>query len=70
MSTLVDIEVAIEKLPTPQIDELALWLEAHRASRAASQGSPATEAWLLQARGAARSGVTTAEAMALTRGEE
>lgn len=67
MSTIGEIETAIEKLPTPQLDELAIWLEAHRARRAAPL--PA-EAWLKRARGAARPGVTTADVMVLTRGDE
>jgi hypothetical protein len=67
MSTINEIETAIERLPTPQVDELAVWLEAHRARRATSL---AAEAWLKQARGAALPGVTTADVMALTRGEE
>jgi len=67
MSTIVEIETAIERLPTPQVDELAVWLEAYRARRAASL---AAEAWLKRARGAALPGTTTADVMALTRGEE
>ena len=67
MSTIAEIETAIERLPTPEVDELAVWLEAHRAGRAAGL---AAEAWLKQARGAALPDVTTAGVMALTRGEE
>ena len=67
MSTIGEIETAIERLPAPQVDELAVWLEAHRARRAAAL---AAEAWLKRARGAARPDVTTADVMALTRGEE
>ena len=67
MSTIAEIETAIEHLPTPQVDELAAWLEAYRARRAASL---AAEAWLKRARGAALPDVTTADVMALTRGEE
>lgn len=67
MSTVDEIETAIERLPTPQVDELAAWLEAHRARRTALL---AAEAWLKQARGVALPGVTTAGVMALTRGEE
>jgi hypothetical protein len=62
-----EIEAAIENLPLPQVEELALWLEAYRARGAVPL--PA-ETWLKQARGAARPGVTTAEVMALTRGDE
>jgi hypothetical protein len=67
MSTIAEIEAAIEHLPAPQVDELAIWLEAHRARRAAP---PPADDWLTRARGAARPGVTTAEVMALTRGDE
>ena len=67
MSTIAEIERAIEHLPASQIDELANWLEAYRSRRTAP---PPAEAWLKRARGVARSGVTTTEVMALTRGEE
>ena len=63
----MNIETAIERLPPAQVDELAIWLETYRARRAASL--PAA-AWLERARGAARPGMTTAEVMAMTRGEE
>jgi len=67
MSSIAEIENAIEKLPAPQVDELAGWLETLRVKRA----TPATvENWLQCARGAARSGETTGKVMALTRGEE
>jgi hypothetical protein len=67
MSTIAEIETAVEHLPTPQVDELAVWLEAHRARREASL---AAEAWLERARGAALPDVSTANVMAVTRGEE
>ena len=35
MSTLVDIEKAIETLPEPQVSELAGWLDRFRQRRAA-----------------------------------
>lgn len=66
MSTITEIEAAIEHLPTPQLEELAAWLEKQRTRRATNR--PA-EAWLRQARGAARPDVTTADVMALTRAE-
>ena len=34
MTTIIEIEAAIEKLPAPQMDELAGWLEALRVRRA------------------------------------
>lgn len=67
MSTIAEIETAIERLPTPQVDELAAWLEAYRAQRVMAL---AAKAWLQQAQGAARPDMTTADVMALTRGEE
>ncbi|HUR45716.1 MAG TPA: hypothetical protein VMZ27_07555 [Candidatus Saccharimonadales bacterium] len=67
MSSIAEIESAIEKLPAPQVEELAGWLEMLRAKRATL---PAIESWLQSARGAAVPGKTTANVMALTRGEE
>ena len=67
MTTITKIEAAIEKLPAPQIDELAGWLEALRVRRATP---PSVENWLQRARGAARPDATTANVMDLTRGEE
>jgi hypothetical protein len=67
MGTITEIETAIEHLPTPQVNELAAWLVVHRARRAAAL---AAEEWLKRARGAALPDVTTADMMALTRGEK
>jgi hypothetical protein len=67
MTTITEIEDAIEKLPSGQVEELAVWMEVFRARRAAPQS---LENWLQRARGAARPGETTANIMALTRGEE
>jgi hypothetical protein len=67
MSGIAEIENAIEKLPAPQVDELAGWLETLRVRRATP--TP-VESWLEHARGAALPGETTAKVMALTRGEE
>jgi len=66
MSTITEIETAIESLPPPQVDELAAWLEKFRVWRATP---PPVESWLAGARGVARAGVTTADMMSLTRGE-
>jgi hypothetical protein len=66
MSSIAEIENAIEKLPAPQVDELAGWLEALRVRRATP---PPVESWLQRARGAALPSETTARVMALTRGE-
>ena len=67
MSSIAEIERAIEKLPAPQVDELAGWLEKYRVSKAAR---PPIEGWLQRARGAALPGMKTQDVMALTRGEE
>ena len=67
MTTITEIEAAIEKLPVPQMDELAGWLEALRGRRATPLP---VENWLQRARGAARPDATTANVMDLTRGEE
>jgi hypothetical protein len=67
MSTIADIEAAIENLAAPQVEELAGWLETLRLRRA----TPASvERWLENARGAARPEVTSTSVMSLTRGEE
>ncbi len=67
MSSIAEIEAAIEKLPAPQVAELAVWLETLRLRR----DTPApVESWLAGARGTALSGMTTAKIMSLTRGEE
>ena len=67
MSGLAEIESAIEKLPAPQVDELAGSLEGRRVRRARL---PPVERWLQHARGSAPPGETTANVMALTRAEE
>ena len=66
MSSIAEIENAIEKLPAPQVDELACWLETLRSRRATP---PPVESWLQRARGVALPGETTAKVIALTRGE-
>lgn len=67
MSSIAEIERAIEKLPATQVEELADWLEKHRVKRTTP---PPVESWLQRARGTARPGETTAKVMALCRGEE
>lgn len=66
MSSVTEIEAAIEKLPEPQIEQLAIWLETFRQRRGKTLPP---EIWLARARGAARQGVKTDDVMALTRGE-
>lgn len=67
MSSITEIEAAIEKLPPPLIDELAVWIDKLRTRRAVP---PPVEEWLDGARGAAVPGLTTEQVLALTRGEE
>lgn len=67
MKSIAEIVDAVEKLPAPQVEELAGWLEAFRRRRATL---PPVDSWLQRARGAACAGETTASIMALTRGEE
>ena len=67
MDNITEIEAAIDDVPARQMDELARWLETLRVRRATP---PPVESWLQRARGVARPGVTTANVMALTRGEE
>ena len=66
MGTIAEIELAIQKLPAAQVDELAIWLEAHRERRVPTS----FDQWLERARGAVRTGMTTAQVMSLTRGDE
>jgi hypothetical protein len=67
MSTIKEIEAAIERLADPEVEELRSWMEGFRARRSA----PApVEQWLERARGVGRPGVTTAQILSLTRGEE
>jgi len=67
MSSIAEIEAAIQNLPAPQLDELADWLETLRIKRATPA---AVDGWLTRARGVAVPGMTTGQVLALTRGEE
>lgn len=67
MSTLTEIEQAIEALPPQEVEELAAWLERRRPKPEAGQP---VEQWLERARGTAAPGVTTQSVLALTRDEE
>jgi hypothetical protein len=64
MSTIAEIEAAIENLSASQIEELAGWLDRLRSRRATGAQ---VETWLQQARGVAVQDVTTAGVMSLTR---
>jgi hypothetical protein len=67
MSSVAEIEAAIEKLPLPQVDQLAHWLEGFLQRRVST---PALENWLLNAKGSAVLDSQTQAIMNLTRGEE
>lgn len=66
MSSITEIEDAIQKLPSAQIEELANWLEQYRSKRASKT---TVDEWLESARGAASAGESTSRIMSLTRGE-
>ena len=67
MSSVAEIEAAIEKLPVSEVDRLAHWLEVFLQRRVST---PALENWLLKAKGAAVPDAQTQAIMNLTRGEE
>ena len=56
MGSILEIEAAIEKLPTTQVDELAVWLEHLRLRRV----NPAALEVAATCDGTALSGVTAA----------
>ena len=66
MSTVSEIEAAIESLSAADFDELAAWMVA----KSSLVPSPAeTERWLQQAVGVAKEGASTDTLMDLSRGE-
>jgi len=67
MSTLAEIEAAIECLSAKEVEELSVWLRQRGSG--AVEGLP-VETWLKKARGAAVPGVSTDALQALTRGEQ
>ena len=67
MSTLAEIEKAIEALPVRDVETLAVWIESRRRRR---PGALPVDQWLERARGTAAPGVTTRSVLALTRDEE
>jgi hypothetical protein len=64
MSSIAEIKAAIERLPAPQVDKLAQWLQDFRQQPSTI---PPVETWLQHARGAAIPGVRTQDIMRLTR---
>lgn len=67
MSTLAEIEAAIECLSAKEVEKLSIWLR-ERSTR--GTGGLPVETWLERARGAAVPGTTTDALQALTRGEQ
>jgi hypothetical protein len=67
MSSVAEIEAAIEKMSVPQVEQLAHWLEGFLQRRVST---PALENWLLNAKGAAVPDAQTQAIMNLTRDEE
>ena len=71
MSTLAEIEAAVDRLSRSQQEELYASLGARLEASPRKRLSPEEfEAWLKTARGVGLSGMTTDEIMTLTRGEE
>ena len=66
MSSVAEIEAAIERLPKPQVDQLARWFETFLQGRSTP---PPVEHWLKSARGAAKSDLKTEDVMKMSRGE-
>lgn len=50
MSTLVEIEQAIDRLPAGELDQLAAWLEGRRVRRAVAPVPPREPDFLARAR--------------------
>jgi hypothetical protein len=76
MSTLAEIEQAIETLPPPQVEELAAWLEQRRRQKAAAPSAaepgrtrPLPD-WLERSIGTTTTGLSTDEILRETRGED
>jgi len=75
MSTLAEIENAIETLPAPQVEELARWLEQCRLRKAAAFTTESDRTrplpdWLQRSIGTATTGLSTDEILRETRGED
>lgn len=66
MSSVAEIEAAIEKLPASQVNQLASWFEDFCQRR---DSSASVESWLHRARGAALAGANTDEILNLSRAE-
>ena len=67
MSSVAEIEAAIEKLPARQVNQLATWFESFRQRR---PNASTVQNWLNSARGKAKPGSETLQIQKLTRSEE
>ena len=76
MRTLAEIENAIETLPPPQVEELAVWLDQRRMQKAAAASAAEPDRprplpdWLQRSIGTATTGLSTDEILRETRGED
>ena len=67
MSSVAEIEAAIEKLPARQVNQLATWFESFRQRR---PNDAVVQNWLNRSRGKAKPGSETLQIQRLTRSEE
>ena len=69
MSTLAEIEAAIETLPPDQWQEIRRWMDAH-ARKAGAVELADFDVWLAASTGMVKGRFTTDERMRETRGED
>ena len=69
MSTLTEIENAIEQLPQEQWMEIRRWMESHAPDARTTEAAD-FERWLAASTGMAKGRLTTDERMRETRGED
>jgi hypothetical protein len=69
MSTLIEIEDAIEQLPPEQWAEIRRWIERHPRTKSSDEGSAPFDEWLATSTGMAKGKMTTDERMRETRGD-
>lgn len=67
MSTLIEIEEAIEHLPPEQWAEIRRWIEVHPRTRASGGEAARFDEWLAASTGIAKGKLTTDERMRETR---
>ena len=67
MSTLTEIEEAIEHLPPEQWAEIRRWIEGHPRTRASGGEAARFDEWLAASTGIAKGKLTTDERMRETR---